>query len=193
MSDNPLPPIAKAEPAEPLIDLSEAVFFLPPSEESKWAKGESLIQIANDELKDEVKATKEEVKATKAENERIKVGIAKLVGLPIDQRQNELPKESATADESDSELTPAVAAFTSENGKRNGAPMPSGIAAILSAPDFADAIGQPVDKVDAFLRRLRKTVRGCYYETPNRGPREPKYMYYTKMVLPHIPRKWSGD
>jgi hypothetical protein len=71
---------------------------------------------------------------------------------------------------------------------------PGGLSVLLSAPDLARILGQPPQRVETFLRRLREDSRECFMETNNPRPREPKYLYRTAVVWPALQnqiRKWE--
>jgi hypothetical protein len=85
MSDDPLPTIAKAEPAGLLIDLSEAVFGLPESDPVELAKAEAWVDV--------LEAENKQLKVKDAERERVILETAKNLLRTIEPSQNELPKE----------------------------------------------------------------------------------------------------
>jgi hypothetical protein len=121
MSDNQPTPIAKAEHAGP-IDLSEAVFFISPSEKRKWAKGESVKQVKIDNLK-------MKLKAAEAKDERVTAEVAKvakLVGLPIESNQNEVPKVVETTDTLGAITPKAMPTPTDADSQKNGTPHANG-------------------------------------------------------------------
>jgi hypothetical protein len=71
---------------------------------------------------------------------------------------------------------------------------PGGLAVMLSAPDLARALGQPLSRVESFLRRHRQAAPDCFIETPDRRSREPHYLYRTADVWPTLQKqmqKWE--
>jgi hypothetical protein len=57
---------------------------------------------------------------------------------------------------------------------------------LLSAADLANQLGQPIPRVESFLRRFREDSPDCAIEIDNPRPREPRYLYRTKEVWPAL-------
>jgi hypothetical protein len=55
---------------------------------------------------------------------------------------------------------------------------------LLSAADLARCLGQPPDRVETFLRRVRTKCLDCYIEVESPRKGEPRYLYRTKDVWP---------
>jgi hypothetical protein len=76
---------------------------------------------------------------------------------------------------------------------RHADPNAAGLAGMLpefaAAPDLARLLQQPLKRVDACLRRLRKQLPDCYVEVEEKKDRrrnEPRYMYRTADVWPAL-------
>src|SRR5262249_49115719 len=52
--------------------------------------------------------------------------------------------------------------------------------AFLSAADLANHLGQPVDRVEPFLRRFRPKNKDCFTVTDSPKKNEPRYLYRTE-------------
>jgi hypothetical protein len=58
--------------------------------------------------------------------------------------------------------------------------------ALLSAADLARCVGQPVDRVETFLRRFRAKHIDCFIEVDSPKKNEAQYLYRTEDVLPAL-------
>ncbi|HEY7157902.1 MAG TPA: hypothetical protein VH575_28350 [Gemmataceae bacterium] len=58
--------------------------------------------------------------------------------------------------------------------------------ALMSAPDLARALRQPVSRVDSFLRRYRETHPDCFSETDSPRRHEPRRLYRVAVVWPAL-------
>ncbi|MBI3463305.1 MAG: hypothetical protein HY000_09635 [Planctomycetes bacterium] len=69
--------------------------------------------------------------------------------------------------------------------------------ALISAPDWAKILKQPVSRVESFLRRFRKKNPQCFVPAEQPKPNQPRCLYWTVAVWPSLEtvlkEKWQAE
>jgi hypothetical protein len=74
--------------------------------------------------------------------------------------------------------------FNKEQGQDGAVELLLHTPSLMSTADLASLIGQPLSKVEPYVRRLRERNKNCFEEIENPRKNEPKYLYRSKDVLP---------
>jgi hypothetical protein len=108
--------------------------------------------------------------------------------LALVPREEPAGEETTPSEPVGEETTPSDV-VAADGQQQLSAETPEVPPALLAAADLARKLGQPVQRVETFLRRFRVTHPDCFEGVENHRRNEPRILYRTADVWPALQRK----